>query len=232
MRAGRHPAETAEPLEHREQAEQPAVVGSHNTNLEGYAMKRQDISKRFTEIVTEYIGKGYVFNTTTMSGSQGEDAKVDLTNGKEVIRVLLDRFSEPRHEGLLILVGRAQADIEPSNDRYDNIWSSKLEPVSEERFYEIGSARGGRKFYGTKEESATAHELRFRRWSQKNQDTTIPLPEAAKGIALRWVQKQPKHKSVKLSDIEEVYISLSRGWKGKTTKRYYVRYRGRTMEIR
>lgn len=51
-------------------------------------------------------------------------------------------------------------------------------------------------------------------------------------MALRWVKKQPKHKSVKLSDIEEVYISLSRGWNGKTTKRYYVRYRGRTMEIR
>lgn len=195
-------------------------------------MKRQDISKRFTEIVTEYIGKGYIFNTTTMSGSQGEDAKVDLTNGEEVIRVFLDRFSEPRHDGLIIVAGRAPADTEPNCERSDNIWSNKLEVISEERFYEIGSSRGGRRFYGAKDESDAARELRFQRWAQRSCDMTIPLPEAAKKVAFRWVKKQPKHKSVKLSDIEEVYISLSRGWKGDAVKRYCVKYKGRTMEIR
>ena len=37
MRAGRHPTETEEPLEYREQAEQPAVVGSQSpkTNKTG-----------------------------------------------------------------------------------------------------------------------------------------------------------------------------------------------------
>ena len=195
-------------------------------------MKRQDISKRFTEIVTEYIGKGYIFSTTTMSGSQGEEAKVDLTNGKEVIRVLLDRFSEPRHEGLLILVGRAPADTEPNCERSDNIWNSKLEVVAEERFYEVGNSLGGGKFYGTKEESDAARELRFDRWAKKGRDVTIVLPDAARKVALRWMKKRPGHKSMKLSDIEEVYISLSRGWNGKCDKHYYVKYRGRTLEIR
>lgn len=195
-------------------------------------MKRQNISKLFTEIVIEYIGKGYIFNTTTMSGSQGEDAKVDLTNGEEVIRVFLDRFSEPRHDGLVIRVGRAPADTEPNIEWCSNIWNNKLEVISEERFYELGSGYHERKFYGIREESEAAHELRFQRWVQRSSDTTIPLPEEAKKVALRWVKKQPKYKSVKLSDIEEVYISLSCEWNGKTTKSYCVRYRGRTMEIR
>lgn len=41
-------------------------------------MKYADINKRFSEIVTEYLNKGYTFNTATMGGSQGEVAKVDL----------------------------------------------------------------------------------------------------------------------------------------------------------
>lgn len=35
-------------------------------------MKYIDINKRYTEIVTEYMARGYIINTRTMSGSQGE----------------------------------------------------------------------------------------------------------------------------------------------------------------
>lgn len=52
-------------------------------------MKYIDINQRFTAKVAEYIAKGYTINTATMSGSQGEVAHVDLTDGKQVVRVLL-----------------------------------------------------------------------------------------------------------------------------------------------
>jgi hypothetical protein len=57
-------------------------------------MKYIDINQKFTAKVAEYIAKGYTINTATMSGSQGEVAHVDLTDGKQVVRVLLDSFTE------------------------------------------------------------------------------------------------------------------------------------------
>ena len=57
-------------------------------------MKYIDINQKFTAKVAEYIAKGYTINTATMSGSQGEVAHVDLTDGRQVVRVLLDSFTE------------------------------------------------------------------------------------------------------------------------------------------
>ena len=57
-------------------------------------MKYIDINQKFTAKVAEYIAKGYTINAATMSGSQGEVAHVDLTDGKQVVRVLLDSFTE------------------------------------------------------------------------------------------------------------------------------------------
>ena len=55
-------------------------------------MKFADINKRYTEIVNEYIAKGYTINTATMSGSQGEIAKIDFTDGTEIIRIRVASF--------------------------------------------------------------------------------------------------------------------------------------------
>lgn len=57
-------------------------------------MKYIDINKRFTEIVSEYIAAGYTLNTASMNGSEGEISKVDLTDGKEILRVLVRRFDD------------------------------------------------------------------------------------------------------------------------------------------
>ena len=83
-------------------------------------MKYADINKRFTEIVAEYISKGYTINTASMRGSQGEIAKVDLTNGTEIIRVMVNNFSDLSNgiDGIQITVGRSTDKALPnsSND--------------------------------------------------------------------------------------------------------------------
>lgn len=62
-------------------------------------MKYIDINQKFTAKVAEYIAKGYTINTATMSGSQGEVAHVDLTDGKQVVRVLLDSLVSSLRNG-------------------------------------------------------------------------------------------------------------------------------------
>lgn len=154
-------------------------------------MKYAEINKRYTEIVAEYMAKGYTVNTTTMGGSQGEIAHLDLTDGREIIRILVEGFHEwaaSPMDGVAIRVGRAAAEIRPNySEDHQTIWNNRLEPISEERFYEVGADRRHGKFYGTPEEATKANELRLLRWkakhgSERTWSPTEPMMEAAKRI--------------------------------------------------
>lgn len=73
---------------------------------------------RFTTIVTDYMAKGCTINTRTMSGSQGDFAHIDLTDGTKVIRIIVDTFHEWSGislDGLEIIVGRANSEVVPNS---------------------------------------------------------------------------------------------------------------------
>lgn len=100
-------------------------------------MKYIDINQKFTAKVAEYIAKGYTINTATMSGSQGEVAHVDLTDGRQVVRVLLDSFTEYDSfnslSGLEIVVGTPADKVVPYDTaRYNTIWNNRLEVIESE----------------------------------------------------------------------------------------------------
>ncbi len=54
-------------------------------------MKKQDIRNIYTQTVTELLNQGDTIFPDTMSGHQGEIAHIDLSNGSEILRVLLCR---------------------------------------------------------------------------------------------------------------------------------------------
>ena len=70
-------------------------------------MFKKDIEKAFTEKVAEYVAKGYRFYSEGMRGSQGEIAKVVLTDDKELIIIYLEEdystLSEWRHSLVLFV---------------------------------------------------------------------------------------------------------------------------------
>ena len=94
-------------------------------------MKKQDIRNAYTQKVTELLNQGYTIFPDTMNGSQGEIAHIDLTNGSEIIRVLLERglcwshISDGFHGDVITLtIGRAAADTWVG-DRWDGtIWNN------------------------------------------------------------------------------------------------------------
>jgi len=68
-----------------------------------------DIRTLYTQKVTELLAQGYQINPETMGGSQGEMAHIDLTNGSEVLRVLIETrgsFGEAYGDLLTIRVGK------------------------------------------------------------------------------------------------------------------------------
>lgn len=76
-------------------------------------MKFIDINREFTAAANSYMAQGYYINAGTMGGSQGEVAHIDLTNGTEIIRVLLTTFNNYLGtEGVELIVGRVKDDID------------------------------------------------------------------------------------------------------------------------
>lgn len=120
-----------------------------------------DIGKLFTQRVNEYLNKGYYYCINTMSGTQGEDAKIDLTNGKDVVRIFVDRKynSDSMLNTIEVCVGVYKGKID-YNSFLDIIWNNKLEPIHKDTFYEIDKHG---KVWGTKEQANEAADKRYNR---------------------------------------------------------------------
>jgi hypothetical protein len=155
-------------------------------------MKYADINKKFAVAVTDYMSKGYTINTSSMSGSQGEVAKIDLTNGKEIIRVLLRCFTDYRNdvEGYEIIVGKNTNDVKPNrSDRWGTIWNGDLEVVETIRFYQISRDNDDR--YGTYDEAKSASDLRNARWEARHiYSKTEDITDKAMAIAKKYIRRK------------------------------------------
>ena len=138
-------------------------------------MKFSEINKRFTELTAEYIAKGYTFNASTMSGHQGEIAKVDLTNGTEIIRIVIDNTRSKDDfwiEGVSVIVCRCTDEVKPNKaDRFATFWTQNAEVIYEETYFEI-SRNSREPFYGTYEEALAARELSHKRYVARKVNTT------------------------------------------------------------
>ena len=183
-------------------------------------MFKHEIDRLFTEKVAEYLGKGYRIHTSTMGGSQGEIAHIDLTNGVELLRILLDRhFSFDSGDHLVLLVGR---NVELLNSVTMTVWNHRLEVMEEQTFCKVGE-----NFYVSPEEYPAIREKRSARYKGRDNAVCVNLGEKAKEIVLPFVRRQSKCKRVKLSDIQNVSKSVN--YSGKPI--YTVQVKGLTFFI-
>ena len=176
-------------------------------------MKKQDIRNAYTEKVTELLNQGWTIFPDTMNGSQGEIAHIDLTNGSEIRRVLLERNysyhgtrSEDGYWGdtIRLTVGRAAADTWVGSAWDGTIWNNRLEIIFQIEWADI--TRGRRSdWYTDLEEGRRIQKLQMERYRNRDDHPSYTdLGEAYKSAALRWVRKQPRMKTCKESDIEVI----------------------------
>lgn len=169
-------------------------------------MKYADINKRFTETVAEYMAKGYTINTATMGGSQGETAKIDLTNGTEIIRIRVESFYEIvddycNIEGDEIIVGKVMDDVKPNDNIYGRtVWNNRLEIISRERFYIIDKEGD---FYGTKEEATKVCKIRTERWYRRRSAKVEFVPsEKIIDLAVKIAREKMGYRRVNRADVK------------------------------
>ncbi len=167
-------------------------------------MTYADINKMFTAEVSKYLALGYHFNTSTMNASEGELGKVDLTDGKEVVRVLLRTFSKDWDKrGVELIVGRVAEKEEVRPDvaySRNSIWNGRLEQISNQRFYEVNGYGDPDKFYGTEADAEAVSKVRMRRYAQRpnrqNKDMTsartikIAVPFIRRKLGIKNVDKK------------------------------------------
>lgn len=174
-------------------------------------MKFAEINKRYTEIVAEYLTKGYTINAGTMSGSQGEIAHIDLTDGNSIIRVLVCEETEldenyHRIDTCQIIVGRC-TDTEVAINNDDRmgrtIWNNKLDIILCEKYYKLSRYSSTGTEYGTKEEAEIVEEKRSQRYEARHTNNHIDLTdkhlELGKQIAKRvWNKKKVSNADIKV----------------------------------
>ena len=197
-------------------------------------MKKQDIRRIYTQKVTELLNQGYTIFPDTMSGHQGEIAHIDLTNGSEILRVLLNRGSRwDRSEGgyngdtICLTVGKASPDTRVFDNWDGIIWNNRLEPRFQIEWAWIGGNRKS-EWYTDLEEGSRISRIQWERYKAQQTENREVLGEAFKSAALKWLRKQPRMKTCKLEDIEKI----ERVWDRKGKRSFEITAKGKRYTIR
>ena len=110
----------------------------------------------------------------------------------------------------------------------NTIWNNRLEILSEIEFCQIGE-----NYYTDAETGKAIQEKRRARREARHESVRRNLPEAFKCAALKYVQRQPRMKSCKLSDITRVTRVNRSSW-GEATPALYgyeIEARGKTFRL-
>ena len=112
--------------------------------------KVKELNEKFTEVTNKYLAQGMKFNVGTMAGHQGEIAKIDLTDGKDVYRIAMDSKSvhpedwKYTFDAVIITVEKFEdADDSTMLRPFDTLWSGRGQQVEQYTWYRIGYREDG-----------------------------------------------------------------------------------------
>ena len=112
-------------------------------------------------------------------------------------------------------------------DRWDGtIWNNRLEKIFEIEWAEVNGSREG--WYIDLDEAARIGHIQRERYLRRSAARREELGDAYKSIALRWLKKQPKMKTAKLSDIEKV----ERCWSDSGKRSIQITAKGKRYTLR
>jgi len=180
-------------------------------------MKATEITKIYTRKLNELLGEGFQINPATMSGTQGEICKVDLTDGTHLYRLLLENTnsSEYRFQDMIRLTFGKYTEELPRGWRtfgaYNTAWNDRFDRSFQIDFYRIAEDW----YTADKDEFETILAKRCHRYEIKPgrqyscEDVTS---EAAKAIALKYLRRQPRLSRCKPEQIVRIRKNFASTW--------------------
>ena len=184
-------------------------------------MFKKDIEKAFTEKVQEYLMKGYRFYSDGMRGSQGELAKVVLTDDNELIIIYLDEDHRPLeviHNSVILFVEK-----QPCTKH--TVWLHEGDIIEKTVWYDLSGGYG--EYYLDSNDPKMNDIIAIKcyrrnlRHNSKNSKNVEFTSDKAKKIILPLIKKQPKCKSKTINDI----VSISRRYNSSNSSYYVVQFK-------
>lgn len=174
--------------------------------------KTKDINELFTKVLNKYLSKGYVFNLNTMGGSQGEIAKVDLTNGEHIYRINIDKEHDFENciDTIKITVKEYETNEKRIDDSWITLWNNKGLLIECINFYEIDRC-GYADAYTTDIEFI--RECKEKRKTRINSSKKREIKVDKKKVCKNIVNNHKGYKSVRPSEIRGVFRNENIGYK-------------------
>ena len=165
-------------------------------------MTMNEISAIATAKVNEFIEKGYVFNFSTLAGSQGDVFYADLNKGSITYRVRVYNSEGKDYNEILVLEVRRVERGFVTDFLGNTIWNSDGEVVESHTWYRV-NRRGGKVYTDDFEDIVAARMIRKERRMSRldNNEISVISPEKV----LERVRSHRGYKQAKVSDIKRVY---------------------------
>ena len=181
-------------------------------------IKMNYVNQLATELVSDYISKGYVLSST-MSGHQGEIYKVDLCKDNEVVRIRVDRGysrNENENHSFFDRMSVIYIVVERFNELKGTLWNGKGEELNYIEFYEVDRHKGV--YCDSYSEYTMIKKKQDDRLENKscyvNQKLILKIDKCTDKL-LEIVQNTKGYKSVKRNQVKyvESYVNLYRNYK-------------------
>jgi hypothetical protein len=176
------------------------------------------VNRLATELVSDYISKGYVLSST-MSGHQGEIYKVDLYKNNEVVRIRVDRGysrNENENHSFFDRISVVYIIVERFNELKGTLWNGEGEELNYIEFYEVDRHKGV--YCDSYSEYTMIKKKQDDRLKNKscyvNQKPILKIDKCSDKL-LEIVHNQKGYKSVKRNQVKyvESYVNLYRNYK-------------------
>lgn len=177
---------------------------------------KKDIDKAYSDVVLDYLKNGYTIYTPELKGNQSEEAKVGLTNGKEVIIVYIkDKYEWRGEVNARVIIVSKVVDYIPYKS-WKTIWLDELETIKTLEFYQI---RRGNLFTDDKQCAKDCDNLHYKRIENRKRDNRKKFTSnKALNIAYKICKRTKGYKSVAKKDIICVY---------KVDNKFYIEINGK-----
>lgn len=170
----------------------------------------KEIRSAFTAKVSEYLAQGMEISVRTMSGSQGEIGKVDLTDGKFIYRIRLDReskiFDEDFFYGYCDTIELTVEKFEDSGrnefDMWETLWGGKGELIEANTWYSLD--RDKTAFVDSVEEMGRIFKIRDERRERRCEKDKVIADDRRIALVHKMVKKHKGYASVNKKAIEKV----------------------------
>lgn len=177
-----------------------------------------EIRTAFTNKVNEYLARGMEINVGTMSGTSGEISRIDVTDGKYIYRIKLDRDYMKVAEGddyfrtntVNLTVEKFENKRAPVLDTFAILWGGEGELVEEKIWYSIDDRKA---FVDTIENAKRYIELREARLQARRTVRKEVTDPARLALIYKLVKKQRGYATTAKKNILKVTLE---------GKRYYV----------